>query len=611
MKILQPPFRYYMFVVLLSAGLGLSFAIPSMNYFLFFAAFVGALPIMWKALKDIFVEFKISIDVFNSFVLAIAFSMGDPKSAGFIILMLTFADFLDWKTESRAHHAIEELLKLNPPIAIKEEDGKLIETPLEKIAEGDIIVVENGARVPVDGVIIYGSALLNEASVSGESMPIKKVIGEHVYSSTLNESGVIKIRATGVGKNSTIERMVELVKDASSHKSRSEKMADKFAGIFLPLLLLFGIGTYFYTGSITMVVSLFLVACADDMAVAIPLAMTASLGRGARRGVVIKGGEWFDALATMKTLVVDKTGTLTFGKLKLESVHIEPSVDEAKFWGSVAIAEKFSEHPVGRAIFREAFEKVNAAVDPEEFKLYGGGIYARHGNSEIFVGNEKLFETVGIALNEKAQKAMRTEKKEHRNTTVLVYLNKQFAGVITIADVIHPEAKRSIEEIKKLGVENIVMFTGDNEEIAREVAADLGITEYRSKMTPEMKLLELEKFANGGVVGMVGDGVNDAPSLARANVGIAIGDGGTATAIEVADVVLLSGNLNRIPEMIRLSRATISVINWDMVIWLVSNLVGFGLVFSGIIGPVFAAFYNFATDFFPLLNSARLFKEKI
>ncbi|HBM45625.1 MAG: Heavy metal translocating P-type ATPase [Parcubacteria group bacterium GW2011_GWF2_38_76] len=611
MKFLQIPQRSYLLGATLTLLLFLSLFGFEVTLPLLFFAIVGSLPVLIKATKDVF-SFKISIEVFNTFVLIVAFLIADSDSAAFIVLMLTFADYLDFITATRAHGAVEELLKLNPVKATIEKGGILKEIDINKIIEGDIIFVKKGDRVPVDGVVISGKAFLNEASVSGESMPVEKITGDTVFSSTLNEVGFIKIKATGVGKNSTIERIAGLIQKASLHKSKQEKMADSFAEIFLPSLLILGGVTYYFTQDLSVVVSLFLVACADDMAVAIPLAMTASLGRAARRGVIIKGGEWLDALANTKTIVFDKTGTLTYGTLAIQSVHVESGFEESFFWERVGVAEKYSEHSIGRAIFREANKRIKEINDPDFFESYNSkGVMVSYKGDVVAVGNEDLFADISITLNENALSVLERERKEHKNTTSLVYINKKFAGVITVADVVHPEAKKSIESLRILGIETIKMFTGDSGEIARTVSGNLGITDINFKMTPETKLLELEKISKENVVAMVGDGINDAPSLARADVGIVMGNGSSAVAVEAADVIVLTNNLNRIPEMIELGRKTQSIIKVDIIIWVVTNLVGFALVFTGVIGPVLAAFYNFATDFFPLINSSRLFREKI
>jgi len=584
-------------------GLAASFLADLQTPLLVFAL-AGAVPTVWGAVQSSR-EKRIGIDTFNAFALIVSFISGQIASSAFIVLMLTFASLLDWRTSARMHKAVEELLKLKPLTALREENGVISEVSIEEIKEGEILVVENGNRVPADGVVVFGEAQINEASVTGESKPMEKIVGDAVLSSTLNESGTIKIRVTKIGKESTIERMAELVRDASRHKSRKEKLADRFAAIFLPIVLVLGIGVYFFTRNILMTAALFLVACADDMAVAIPLAMTAAIGKAAKRGVIVKGGEWIDAIGTAKTLVLDKTGTLTYGKFVFKSVAFRTGVDEKKFWRLVAIAEKFSEHPVGRAVFKEALTHSPNPPDPSELKIYKGhGLWARYRSDGILLGDEGIFMEFKIKIPSSLAPAVSV------GTTVFVAINKKFAGTIAIADIPRGEAKESLAAMERLGVKNIVMLTGDNEDVARQVSSALGIKNYRAAMTPEKKLKELELLAGGGTLVMVGDGVNDAPALARADVGVAMGRGGTAVAVEAADMVILTDDLSRLPEMVELGRRTTSVVHWDIIIWFATNIFGFALVLTGVAGPAFAAFYNFATDFLPLMNSARLFREK-
>ncbi len=347
MKIFKTPTREYIIIFLAILGLAL-YVVFKDEKFLFLASLLGSVAIFTRAIISIWKR-QIGIDVFNTFALGVSFATNEIRSAAFIVLMLAFADILEHYNESRSRKAVEELLKLKPLTAARERDGKDEEISIEAIKENDIIIVPTGSRIPVDGIIIYGKAYIDESSVTGESMPVEKIIGDKVLTSTLNESGVLKVRAVGIGKDSTIERMASLIREALKNKSRSERLADKFARIFLPIVLLLGAGTYFFTHNIIMTASIFLVACADDMSVAIPLAVTAALGKAAKRGVVIKGGAWIDQLSRVKTLVLDKTGTLTYGKLSVEDSYINPEFEENNFWSLVGSAEKYSEHPAGRA----------------------------------------------------------------------------------------------------------------------------------------------------------------------------------------------------------------------------------------------------------------------
>ncbi len=608
-RVLSSPYRHYAVIMIAVCALAAEFVRPELRPVLWAATIIGSFDTLVGSLRSFF-ERKITIDTFNIFALGVSFAAGEVRSAAFIVLMLAFADILEWYTQSRAHRAVEALLKLKPLKAMRERDGIQEEIPVDDIRMGDILLVINGSRIPADGVVVSGSAFVNESSVSGESALFEKIHGDQVMSGTLSESGIIKIRATRVGKDSTIERIAELVKKAAMNKSRSEKLADTFAKFFLPVVIVIGVLTYVITKNITMTAAVFLVACADDMAVAIPLAMTAAIGKAAKRGVIIKGGERLNSIEKITTLVVDKTGTLTYGMPLVAGVRIDPGVDENTFWRLLGIAEKFSEHPAGRTVVREALRHVSALPDPDAFDVYkGSGIRARFEGHEIMAGDESVLELSGIILSRSARELMDQERATYAATSFFVFIDHAFAGIVSIADSPRTEAWNSIEEIKKLGVSEVIMFTGDNERAAAKIAESIGIRSVRASMKPDDKLRELEVLLKKGSVGMVGDGINDAPALSRADVGIAMGSGGTAVAVEAADIVILTDDLSRIPELIRLSRKTASVVKSDMVIWALSNVFGFTLVFTGFAGPAFAAFYNFITDFFPLLNSMRLFRD--
>ncbi len=596
-----PPRREYVIV----AAIVIAFLIDVFSGYgkipLAIAAALAVFPTLLGAVRALGKK-KLTIDTFNTLAVAASFATGEIRSAAFIGLMLTFARYLDWRTESRSRHAIEELMRLKPAIARRETANGAEDIPADEVKKGDIVIVPVGTRVPVDGVVIGGDAHVNEASVTGESRLVMKRLGDRVVSSTLVESGGIRMRATDVGADSTIERMATLIREATANKSRAERMADKFAGIFLPLIALLGLGTYLWTRDIRMTAAIFLVACADDMAVAIPLAVTAAVGRAAKRGVIIKGGEWLDVLGRLKAVVLDKTGTLTYGSLAIARESRASGVSEKTFWQAIGTAEKFSEHPVGKLAYTEAVARAGKIPDPLSVDVRkGAGVIAKTAKGVIAVGSDKLAEELHLAL---------PEKLGGDQMSFHVFLDGTYAGTVFVADKPRPEAAESLLRLRRRGIGRISMFTGDNPETAKTISSQLGITDVRASMSPQDKLRELEKLLKNGPVAMVGDGINDAPALARADVGIAMGGGGTAIASETADVVILSDNLMRLPEIVMIGRETTSVIRWDVAIWVVTNILGFGLVFTGLIGPSFAAFYNFATDFLPLLNSARLFRDR-
>jgi len=572
--------------------------------FLAVVSLLGVLPTFAEAAMALWHR-RITIDVFNTLAIGVAFSLVDFRSSGFIALMLVSARYLDWRTMDRTRRTVEELLKLKPLAAHREIGQVIQDVPVDQVKRGDVILVPIGSRVPVDGEVVFGQALVNEASVTGEAAPVDKLVGDFVLSSSLIESGTIKIRATRVGKDSTIERMVALMKEAAEHKSRPEKIADRFAAIFLPAMVALAVVVYLLTRDLTKTASLFLVACADDLAMAIPLAMTASFGAAAKRGVLIKGGQWLERLAKLKILVLDKTGTLTYGSVAIERLA-DGGVPDKEFWPAVAMAEKFSEHPIGRLLYRELSRRVGTVPDPREFRtIQGQGVTAHLAKQNVAVGNADLAHSLGLHLPPEARALTDLPR-----TVFHVFINKKYAGSIGLTDTPRPEAAQSLRELKRLGVARTIMFTGDNERRAAEVAKVLGLDEYQASLQPEEKLRKIQGLLRQGTVGMVGDGINDAPALARADVGIAMGGTGTAVATEAADVVILTDNLNRLPEMIRLGRRTMGVIRSDIWLWSITNLIGFVLVLSGTIGPALAAFYNMATDFFPLINSSRLFRWK-
>lgn len=598
-------------IALPAAALVLVIVMPSLWIVATVMVALSALPTLAQAAKGLS-EFRITIDLYNLLALSIALALQETSSGAFIGLMLASARILEARTEARSHRAVEELLALKPHTARRESRGKIDEIPVQEIRMGDILLVGTGERMPCDGLIVYGTALVNEASVTGESLPKEKLIGDRVLASTIVSAGAVKIRATHVGKDSTLERMATLIQEASRHKSKAEKAADKFAGYFLPLIGLAGIGIYALTQNAGMVAAFFLVACADDIAVAIPLAITASLGQAAKRGMIVKGGARLLPLAHIDTLVLDKTGTLTFGDLRVERLDRDPSVTEFFVWECLAMAEKYSEHVIGRAVFREAVKRVGAVPDPERFQVYRGrGIWVLAKGRGILVGTPALLTESGVAIPEGWIVREEEERDPGLTSDFYVAVDGRCIGRVRIADIPRPSAKASIEQLRELGIQEIVMFTGDQLRTAAAIAKTVGIETYRPSMLPEEKEREVGQFTQRGTTVMIGDGINDAPALARSTVGIAMGTTGTAVAIEAADIILLADNLDRVPELVTLARRTEHVIKSNVWIWSVSNLVGFAFVLTGVFGPALAAAYNFITDFLPLANSSRLFKKHV
>lgn len=595
-------------IILLGMAFLADFFWPSTKITLLIFGIVAVVPNLREALRGVR-EQRMTIDALNMVAILLSAVTQEWHSVAFIALMLVSARMLEARTASKSEKAVEELMKLKPTTAWKEMDGEVKEIPIENVSVGDVLVLKTGSRVPVDGRIRSGEVALNEAPVTGESTPKDHVVGDRVMSGTLVESGAATFVAERVGKETTVERLAALVKSASEHKSRSERLADRFAGIFLPVIFVGGVVTYLVTRDFTMVIALLLVSCADDIAVAIPLAMAASIGRAAKRGVLIKGGEWIEALSRVDTIVLDKTGTLTYGALSVRSFAMREGVKPEDFWRLVASAEKFSEHPVGRAIYRFAETKACGAIpDPDEFLIEKGvGLCAVVKKKRIVIGNEASFKERRIRIPDKLLHDVSLQDGNAPRTHIFVAVDGIPSAVIGVADTPRPEAAQSIRSLRDAGVEHIRMLTGDRREVADAVAGMLGITEYEAEVLPERKLEIIEKLSREHTVAMVGDGINDAAALARADVGIAMGASGTAATVEAADVVILTDNLARVPEMVRLGKRTMSIVRGDVWIWFATNAVGMAFVFLGVFGPSLAALYNFLTDFVPLINSSRLF----
>ncbi|MCA9364770.1 MAG: cation-translocating P-type ATPase [Candidatus Moranbacteria bacterium] len=606
------PWQQIGLIVLVGIGFVWQYFFPEDGMVLLLFAFIGGLPTLWAGLSSLIKEGRISIDTFNAFALVAAYSTQESSSAGFIVLMLQSASILEWKTKTKSQRAIEELLRLKPHRAVRERDGVVEEIATDAVREGDVLIVKEGERVPVDGVIVSGVASIDESSVTGESALREKVSGEEVLSITVVLLGHIRIRATHVGKDSTVERMATLIREAEKNKSHTHRIADRFAGFFLPGVLVGGLVVFVLFRDISMVIAFFLVACADDIAVSIPLAVTAALGRASRRGVIVKGGKWLEVLARVKTVILDKTGTLTYGEFGVRDVHIAKDVDEDFFWIMVASAEHFSAHPIAKAVYHHAVKKVDVVPEAKDFVVHAGtGVTAWVDGRDVAIGDDGIVDVIGVEMTQEVVQEYEREKNDHGQTTFLVYIDKTFCGVITVSDMPKVEARQSIQSLRERGIGRVVMLTGDNEHSARDLALQMGITDFQASLLPEDKVTALERYTHDGPVAMVGDGINDAPVLSRADVGIAMGGRGTAVAVESANIVVLEDDLSRLPFLIQLGRKTLSVIRWNIAIWVVTNLLGFALVIAGVLDPVLAALYNLVTDFLPLINSVRLFEFRI
>lgn len=594
--------REIVLAVLLAVVLLAGFAWREASWYPFLlvaASVLAFLPTLREAVAGV-ARRTVNIELFNGLAVIASLALGEWFSAAFIALMLTAARMLGAVTSARSRRALEELMALRPTSLAVERAGVIETIAPGELRPDDVVVVREGETVPVDGEVVGGEAVVSEAPVTGESRPVLKVRGAEVLSPSLILSGAVRVRPVRVGADTTLERIIRLVTEAQAAKTPVLRLADRFAAYFLPATVALAVGAYFVTGRAEASIAVLVVVCADDIAVSIPLAFLAAVGVAARAGVIVNGGAALERLGRVTSVFFDKTGTLTFGRPRVESCDLAPGIAEDEFWLAVGSVEKYSKHPFAAALLDEVASRRLVPLDPERFETVPGrGVVALAGGAECLAGNRVFLEERGVAGLPAADGHVEDWHFARAG---------QFLGRVAITDQPRPEARRALERLRALGVHRVVMLTGDSAEAAAPVVAALGIGEVRARLLPDEKLKVIsEARAAGEVTAMVGDGINDAPALAAADVGIAMGRGGTAVAVETAQVVIMRDELLAIPEAIGLARATRRVVVGDFVIWGVTNVVGLALVFTGVFGPAAAAFYNFATDFLPVFNSARLF----
>ena len=589
--------------------------VPLQEYFLITIAIIATLPVIFSAYNALLNK-KISVDLLASIALVFALLSHEWISAIFINLMLTSARIFLTYNEARARKNIEGLLKLKPKkIKIRIDGGKIIEIDPKNVKIGDLIVVDLGERIPVDGKVVSGDATVDEASLTGESMPVSKTKDDKVFSSTLVVTGNLLVETEKIGAETTLEKIIRLVEQAQIDKPDIHTSAEKFTTWYLILVFVGVFVVYFITKDLIFVLAILLVVCADDVAVAIPLTFLTAINYCSKNGIIVKGASYLEALRDVKVVFLDKTGTITKGELKVEKFVCDTLIcndkDKEKILKYSGILAILSDHPISKAILNyieSDKERDTGTITPDYFSENSGrGISAVFKGERLILGNERYIEENGVKITDEMRKNILKEENEGFNTT-LISLGNELKGFFVIADEIKSNIKKGIEELKNLGVERIIMLTGDNERVAKRISESVGVTEYHADLLPDQKYDFIKKtISKNYKTVMVGDGINDAASLTLADIGIAMGAIGYDVAIESANIVLMKDDFSKIPDLIRLSKYVMKISNQDFVIWGISNVLGLGLVFAGILAPTGASAYNFITDFFPLMNSTRIF----
>ncbi|MCC0638769.1 MULTISPECIES: heavy metal translocating P-type ATPase [unclassified Clostridioides] len=492
------------------------------------------------------------------------------ESAGIIIALILLGKYLESKSKGKTSEAIKKLMGLQPKTAIVIVDGKEIETPIEEVGIGDIILVKPGTKIPVDGVVIEGYTSVDESMLTGESIPVEKNIGSKVTGASINKNGVIKFKAEKIGGDTALAQIIKLVEDAQGTKAPIAKLADTVSGYFVPIVIAIAIVSsllWFLVGGkdivfvLTIFISILVIACPCALGLATPTAIMVGTGKGAENGILIKGGEALESAHKVNTVIFDKTGTITEGKPKVTDIVLN-NVKEEYLIKIASSAEKGSEHPLGEAIVRYGEEKNIQIEKVDNFKaIPGAGIQVTINNENILLGNRKLMNDNNINLKDLEEKS--NILASQGKTPMYIAVDGNLSGIIAVADVVKESSKKAIDILHDMGIK-VAMVTGDNVKTANAIASQVGIDMVLAEVLPEDKSKEVEKLQNQGkFVAMVGDGINDAPALAKADIGIAIGSG-TDVAIESADIVLMKSDLMDVPTAIKLSNETIKNIKQNL-----------------------------------------------
>lgn len=516
------------------------------------ASLIGGFPIAtsaWQALK----VKVISIDLLVTLAILGAFVIQEFEESAIVAFLFLFGAYLEQKTLAKTRSAIKELVEMVPETALRQtEDGDFEEVDLDDLDEGDIILVKTGGKIPVDGEVLYGSGTANEASITGESMPLGKKLGDPVYAGTILENGTIRIKAEKVGDETTFGKIIELVEEAQDSKSQAERLIDRFSKYYTPVVLLLAIIVGLISQDLELAVTILVLGCPGALVIGVPVSNVAGIGNGAKQGILFKGSEVITKFSKVDTIMFDKTGTLTYG---------DPRVSQVKKYGQGQLAEqllvsveKESAHPLAKAI-TGYYEDLEAKGVESSQVLQGGGIVAQVAGRQVLVGNRYLLDQYHVPVTKEMEKNLE-ELASAGNSLVLVAVNGQLELALGLKDEIRAGVKEDLAALKKLGVKNLLLLSGDNQKTVDLVAEELGLTEAYGQLLPEDKAEFVKKRqAAGEIVAFVGDGINDSPSLARADIGIAMGSG-TDVAIETSNVVLMNGSFDRIPRALALAKAT-------------------------------------------------------
>jgi Cd2+/Zn2+-exporting ATPase len=571
------------------------------------AVALAGYPILRNSVVSTITTKKLNAEVLVSIALIASVWVGEYVAGAMVALMMNAGELLEDLTIARTGKAIRTLMNLEPATARVLRNGQAIRVGIDEVAVGDIAVVHPGEKIPVDGQIIEGRGEVDQAPITGESMPVNKEPGDQVFGGTVNQLGALRIQVTRVGKDTALAKIIQLVQKAQAEKPPIERIADRFAAWFTPVMLTLAGLVWGLSGEVLRAVTVLVVACPCAMVIATPTAVVAGIGNAARKGILVKGGAVLETISRLSVFAFDKTGTLTFGKPMVRTVKAFEDFSRDDVIGLAAAAEKLSGHPLSQAILDHAGQRNLSFELPDETQvIVGRGVRAQKGGREILVGNPALFAEKNLALAGPAREFIQ-EAAESGATAILVAVDGRLVGGIGIADTLRPQVRTAVEDLRSLGIGRIVMLTGDAANAAHAAMAGAGLDEIAADLMPDQKLAYIRRLRSAGeTVAMVGDGINDAPALVEADVGIAMGSIGTDTAIEAADIALTTDDLDRVSEAIALSRQTIRVIRQSFLISIGINVLALILAGTGGIGPIAGAFVHNIGSVIVVGNSSRL-----
>ena len=572
-------------------------------------AMVGAillgLPVVWHALRCM-LHGHMHMDELVALAIVAAFATGQYVEAGMIAFIMLLGELMETRTALGARASIESLIKLTPTTAnLVDSNGNETEVKVSNLKEGDVVRVRPGDNVPADGEITGGLSSINEATITGESLPVDKVPGMQVFAGTTNLTGALVITVTKAGKDTTLGKVQSLIMAAEKTRLPITRIIDKYVSWYIPMILMITLIIYFFTKDLNRSIAALVISCPCALILATPTAMVAALSAAARLGVLIKNVSLLEVAGRITAIVFDKTGTLTTGQLYVTKIEPAEGVEPAEMLTLAASAEQMSKHPAARALHRLAREANVSLYDPLDFhETPGKGVIASVNSSTVLVGRDTFLEENDIDVSNVVDPSMH---EEQGFSTLYIARDGDCIGWVGMQDKTRPEAQKAVEELFDADIKRITMLTGDRREVANRVSAELGCTDYKAHCLPQDKLAVVEKIRKDGhTVAVVGDGINDAPALAAGDLGIAMGAAGSDVAINSASIALMSDDLRRLPFLVKLSRKTRMVINQNLFFGILFIVFGVGASAAGLVHIVLAAFLHFVGSVIVIFNSARL-----